>query len=60
MSAEKAPGLPRDQERPSCFFDDRLKTDQAPKGEPILFWDEIAKKWPRGRFPSFFSIDKSA
>ena len=54
MSAELARGLTPDQERPS-FGGDRPESKQSPHREPILFWDKIATRWPKERFPSFIS-----
>ena len=54
MSAELARFLKPDQERPS-FDADRPESDQSQHREPILFWDKIANRWPKERFPSFIS-----
>jgi hypothetical protein len=54
MSAELARNLTLDQERPS-FGGNRPEPDQFQPREPVLFWDKIAQRWPKERFPSFIS-----
>jgi len=56
MSAKLARGSNLDQERPP-FGGDRPESDQSLSREPILFWDKIANRWPKERFPSFISYE---
>jgi hypothetical protein len=59
MVVEVARELAKEQERPAGFRSLNLE-GQTFCPQPALSWDEVAKKWPKGRFPSFFSIDKNA
>jgi hypothetical protein len=49
------------QDRPPGPGDNDLEARQDFFCQPSpLPWDEIVKKWPRERFPSFFSMDQRA
>lgn len=60
MSAEAAHILILDQEKESSFYSYHHEPEPAPNREPVLFWDEIVKRWPKERFPSFISVNQSA
>ncbi len=60
MSLEIAQGLNPERERPADVRDNRRETDQDGYCQSILPWDEIARKWPKERFPSLCSMDHRA
>ncbi len=62
MSAEAAKILilKQDRESGSYRYNYDHKADQDDNRQSTLFWDEIAKKWPKERFSSFFTFDQNA
>ena len=60
MSAEAAQVLILKKDRESGFYSYHSKVDQDDSRQSTRFWDEIAQKWPKERFPSFFTFDQNA
>ena len=57
MSAKAVQILILDQEKESSFYSYPIEADQSQHHEPSLFWDKIANRWPKERFPSFISYE---
>ncbi len=60
MSAKAAQVLILRRERESGFYCYRDKTDQDEVRRSTSFWDELAQKWPKERFHSFFTVEQNA
>ena len=60
MSAEAAQVLILKKDRESGFYSYHSKADQDDSRQSTRFWDEIAQKWPKERFSSFFTFDQNA
>ncbi len=60
MSAEAAQVLILKKDRESGCYSYHSQADQDDSHQSTLFWDEIAQKWPKERFPSFFTFDQNA
>ncbi len=60
MSAEAAQVLIFKKDRDSGFYSYTGKADKDESRQSTRFWDEMAQKWPQGRFSSFFTVDQNA
>lgn len=60
MSAEAAQVLILKKDRESGCYGYHSKADPDDSRQSTMFWDEIARKWPKERFPSFFTFDQNA
>lgn len=60
MSAEAAQVLILKKDRESGFYSYHSKKEEDDNRQSVVFWDEIAQKWPKERFPSFFTFDQNA
>ncbi len=60
MSAETAQVLIFKRDRDSGFYCYSEKAEKDDSRRSTSFWDDLAQKWPEGRFSSFFSCDHNA
>lgn len=60
MSAEAAQVLIFKKDRDSGFYSYTDKADKDESRQSARFWDDLAQRWPQGRFSSFFTVDQNA
>ncbi len=60
MSTEAAQILILKREKESGYYCYHSEADQDHNRRTITFWDEVAQKWPKQRFSSFFPVYQNA